>query len=39
MSTYGAVTISEGMQGPTLSKLGSQIESARAADVSQDPSG
>ena len=35
MSSYGAVTISEGMQGPTLSKLGSQIESARAADVSQ----
>lgn len=39
MSTYGAVTISEGMQGPTLSKLGEQIKSARTADVSQDPSG
>ena len=39
MSSYGAVAISEGMQGPTLSKLGEQIKSARTADVSQDPSG
>ena len=33
MSSYGAVAISEGMQGPTLSKLGSQITSARNVDV------
>ena len=33
MSTYGAVAISEGMQGPTFSKLGSQISAAKNADV------
>lgn len=35
MSTYGAVTISEGMQGPTFSKLGQQISAARNVDVTQ----
>jgi len=34
MSNYGAPALSEGMQGPTFSKLGSQISAARSADVS-----
>lgn len=33
MSNYGAVAISGGMQGPTFSKLGSQISAAKNADV------
>ena len=34
MSNYGAPALSEGMQGPTFSKLGSQISAAKSADVS-----
>ena len=38
MSNYGAVALSEGMQGPTFSKLGSEISSARSADVTMGSS-
>ena len=38
MSNYGAVAISGGMQGPTFSKLGSEITSARSADVTMGSS-
>ena len=31
--SYGEVAISEGMQGPTFSKLGSQISAAKNIDV------
>ena len=33
MSNYGVPALSEGMQGPTFSKLGSQISAAKNADV------
>ena len=38
MSNYGVPALSEGMQGPTFSKLGSQISAAKNADVTSGSS-